>query len=658
MINKKWLFFGTLCILAGLAYLPLINRFGFTFDDWYLIWAANAYGSQVFHEIFSIDRPLRAFVLIPAYTLFGSNVLGYNLSAWLWRVLSGLFFWKTLRLTWPKLEALTFAAAVLFVLYPGFLQQYNGVDYQSQILSMAAAMLSIYLTVLSWVEKETYRKALLAGFSVAFGWVYLGLVEYEAGLEALRLLLLAVLIFRQETTWRLKMAKLFKNWLPYSLIVIGFAAWRVFLFEGGRKATDAGVQLMQVFISPLPTLGHWGLQLLNDFADVFLLAWFEPLRQTAVYLSTFWPGIILAMGGAVLFGWVLINHPKVETTKQTNKELLAVGLLAALAGILPIIMVNREVAFPYFSRYALASSAGVVLLAAGLIAYLRPKFQVLAAAGLVFLALLTHQANNAKFTVETAAMQNYWWQVAWRVPQLEQNTTLVAQYPLAPMQEDYFVWGPANLIYYPEALYEKDIQPGLYAALPTETTLEKVLARERQQYDKRRGITTYANYRNILLLLQPTPQACVRIVGGDMADVSAQDGDLFKQMIPYAEVERIQAGYPQPNVPLNVFGPEPEHGWCYYYQKASLARQTENWVEAARLGEEALKQGLKPKDEIEWIPFIQAFAATEQLNALQQISNLINEEHTRRQVCISLDGLNQAGGEPARTLFCQKQFGY
>jgi hypothetical protein len=29
-----------------------------------------------------------------------------------------------------------------------------------------------------------------------------------------------------------------------------------------------------------------------------------------------------------------------------------------------------------------------------------------------------------------------------------------------PIEEDYFIWGPANLIYYPEKQNEKNIQPG------------------------------------------------------------------------------------------------------------------------------------------------------------------------------------------------------
>jgi hypothetical protein len=62
--------------------------------------------------------------------------------------------------------------------------------------------------------------------------------------------------------------------------------------------------------------------------------------------------------------------------------------------------------------------------------------------------------------------------------------------------------------------------------------------------------------------------------------------------------------------PLKLFGPAPEAGWCYYYQKISLARQQENWEEAARLAEEAAGLGLGPRDPSERIPVFEAYVNT------------------------------------------------
>lgn len=91
-MNKRSNLLGALLLLvvAGLAYLPLVATFGYFNDDWYLMYAASAYGPNTFVDIFSVDRPGRALVMIPAYVLFGANPLYYNLSAFLFRVIGGL----------------------------------------------------------------------------------------------------------------------------------------------------------------------------------------------------------------------------------------------------------------------------------------------------------------------------------------------------------------------------------------------------------------------------------------------------------------------------------------------------------------------------------------------------------------------------------------
>ena len=64
-----------------------------------------------------------------------------------------------------------------------------------------------------------------------------------------------------------------------------------------------------------------------------------------------------------------------------------------------------------------------------------------------------------------------------------------------------------------------------------------------------------------------------------------------------------------------IFGAEPAHTWCYYYQKAGLARQQGDWQQVAALGSEAERLGLKPGLPAELLPFIEAHA---RLNAWER----------------------------------------
>ena len=57
--------------------------------------------------------------------------------------------------------------------------------------------------------------------------------------------------------------------------------------------------------------------------------------------------------------------------------------------------------------------------------------------------------------------------------------------------------------------------------------------------------------------------------------------------------------------PEKIFGPEPAHGWCFYYQKASLARQRGDWSEIGRLYDETVNQNLRATDKSEVFPFLE-----------------------------------------------------
>src|ERR1044071_2391306 len=119
-----------LFIVSALTYLPYVGKFGYFNDDWYLMYSASAYGPNTFIDIFSVDRPGRALVMLPAYILFGRNPLYYNLSAYFFRVAGALALFWILNRHWPGKRTTTFFMSLLFLIYPGFLSQPNAIDYQ------------------------------------------------------------------------------------------------------------------------------------------------------------------------------------------------------------------------------------------------------------------------------------------------------------------------------------------------------------------------------------------------------------------------------------------------------------------------------------------------------------------------------------------------
>ncbi len=64
-------------------------------------------------------------------------------------------------------------------------------------------------------------------------------------------------------------------------------------------------------------------------------------------------------------------------------------------------------------------------------------------------------------------------------------------------------------------------------------------------------------------------------------------------------------------MPEDVFGPEPAHRWCYYFERADLARQFGEWDQVLKLWEEAGPLASQARYGPEYLPFIEAFARSD-----------------------------------------------
>jgi hypothetical protein len=104
-------------------------------------------------------------------------------------------------------------------------------------------------------------------------------------------------------------------------------------------------------------------------------------------------------------------------------------------------------------------------------------------------------------------------------------------------------------------------------------------------------------------------------------------------------------------MPASLFGKEPQHGWCYFYEKAELARQRGDWAAAAALGDESARLGFAPADAFEWLPFIEAYARTGNLDEAARLSRLALETdpRVRRGVCQVWGRVRSENGEPAES---------
>lgn len=670
--NKQyWLFLGMLVGISALAYLPLMGKFGYFNDDWYLMYDVRTQGSQFFHTIFSSDRPGRAFLMIPLYSLFGSNPLPYNLSAYLFRVLGGITLFWILRILWPEKRFFTATTAILFTIYPGFLSQPNAIDYQSHILALFLALLSIALTLRSILAEGRVSRSLFILGSVLSGWGYLSQMEYFIGIEAFRVACIFVLVWRSsDSTWLDKLRASILKWLPFIIIPAVFLLWRLFFFETERKATDIGVQVGQLFGSPLTGL-WWLVYLIHDVFNMMLVAWGLPLSlfMFPMRLQDQLIGLGLALLALLLFVFASrqVQENESETLTGSNpramREQFWVGLISIFGGLLPVILVNRHIILPDYSRYSLIPSLGAVILLVAFIERIPIRQLRMSVAGfLIVVSVLTHYGNSVRAAVETETIRNFWWQVAWRAPGIKPGTTLIADYPASAIQEDYFVWGPANFIYYPVKQQKVPIEIPLPAAVLTKDVVVQILSQKGTEAPVRRGNQVTRDFGNVLVLSQAEPNSCVRIMDGSLPELSILDEEKIMLVAQASKLGDVLVDGEAPTPPSIIFGAEPAHDWCYYYQKASLARQRSEWDIVAELGDKAQKLDLHPNDQIEWMPFLQAYMILGDEKQVKGISSRMNAEpFYRYEACMQLNFMKYIGNHvlspemsaEADQLFCK-----
>jgi hypothetical protein len=120
-----------------------------------------------------------------------------------------------------------------------------------------------------------------------------------------------------------------------------------------------------------------------------------------------------------------------------------------------------------------------------------------------------------------------------------------------------------------------------------------------------RSIAFKSNMRLALPVLYQPSRGCLQVLSDDYYRGEPGLSEAENRLFALAHEGLI---LPQgPEMP-NPFQREPAHTWCYYYQKADLARQSGNWEEVLSLWQTANAAGYTASYGPEYLPFIEANA--------------------------------------------------
>jgi len=589
-----------------------IPQLGYYHDDWYLLWSGQVRGAASIIPLFSTDRPFMGVIYSYVYRLLGDSIVGWHLYALFWRLIGALAFFWILRLIWPQQKYITTLMTVLFVVYPGFLSEPNANTKQNHLYGFGTALLSIALMLQAMKTNTHVWKVTFYILSVILAANYLFIYEYMIGFEATRILLMGYVLFQDgHRKIRPLLWEVFKRFLPYLFVIAGFLYWRIFVFEGSRNATDVS----RIASGYLGNLRYMSIRLIietvTDFLDTTIFAWFVQPYQ--LFSTTRYSNL----GSAVLIAAIIIalallytflfkkwwgNEFNETESPRLMKEFIWIGAFITLFAIFPVILSGRQVELgDAYKSYGLHPIGGVVMFVTGILLMFQVKFRRLFLIALIGISVSTQILNTDYWIQFWDYQREAWWQLTWRAPDIKDDALVVAYFPEGfRLQQDYEMWGPINLIYNPEPAEV----PAIKAEVLTSETAFNILKGDIVD-NRMREMKMHRDFGNLLLISYPSSSSCIHVIDGTLPVYSENDPLIVQQVGGFSRVDQIVPSGTSSIPPAAIFGSEPEHNWCFYYQKASLARQAGDWEEIGKLYDRVNSLGLEPNDAAEIIPFFE-----------------------------------------------------
>lgn len=624
----SWVAPAAMLTLMILAYGLMIPWLGFYWDDWPIVLASRLQGVDAFWEYYRYERPFSAWTYIATIPILGTTPLPWHIFTLLLRWVSVVEMWWCLNLLWPQRRSENTWMAMLFAIYPIFTNQPVALTFNQQWVVFWLYFLALGLMLLS-IQKPRWSLA-LNGVGVAATLVHMLTMEYAWGLELLRPLVLWLAYSQLHPDLRRHLLATLKHWAPYALAFCGVIAWRLLSSETLYQSNEPGL-LYSLTTAPLDTILRLAQLGLQDMVNNLLGAWYLTVNPSSLVLTD--RVVLASLGLAALTASLAYLYLRRADTGSENtdakptergwlRQALFLGLAGALAGPLPVWLIEKNTLTGLHSgRFALAAMVGLSLLIVGLLEWFTPRRtpKIVLLSILFGLAAGFHLRNAVTYYRSTLQQNQFYWQLYWRAPYLEPGTALLSADELFPYVGRNPTAVTLNLLYpQPEGQTQVDYW---FLELYHDVGSKNVprLARGRQLTASFRTFSFRgSSLDSLVIFYKPGAGRCLWVLSPQDAD-NPELPEITLQALPVSNLGQIAPGPVTPGYPpTDLFGQEPAHNWCYFYQKAELARQLGDWQAIAELSRQAEAGNHSPNNQNEWLPFIEGLARNGEWEAALQ----------------------------------------
>lgn len=641
-----------LLIILFLAFGILSPWLGFYQDDWHFIYYAFARGLSKLWELSAYDnRPFASWPYITGFVLLGFRPFGWQIAVLLVRWLTTVAFWMIYRTLWPKNVRLAAAAALIFAVYPLYTLQPMAVTYITHWVCFFLFGLSVLLMIEGVRQPKKLWPLLLLSF--ALDGIQLFTIEYFNGLELLRPLILWFVISDSSEDKKGNLRKTFLYWIPYLVVLGAFIIWRGFIFKSPARDTNTPFILYDLFSTPLSTTIYLITAALKDTLIIQIGSWANTLQPSLIDFST--AGIVFiaiaivsSMGIVIYLGKLSLTTDEGKVDPSSLFQALTFGILGLVLGPIPAWVTDQPIysSNPLWnSRLGMASMFGAALVIAALIEWLikTPKQRLVIYGILIGLSInfLLHSGNTYR-NVWTAETQFYE-QLIWRAPSIQPNTALVTDQEIIAYMGDYPMGFAINSIYAKAGGSPGETVPYWYFSLTNnfgdqlDSYFGGMPISAKKFSIRFRGDST----TNLTATFSPEQGECLWLLRPQESNAPYLSS-VQQQAAKISDPGRISTQSDRTLFSV-IFGDNPPKTWCYYYEKAQLATDQNDWPSVIQYLQEARQVDLKPGNDLEYLPFIEAYSRLGDWNSVSSLLGEIqlHQKSIRPSLCLLWNQIQQ-----------------
>ncbi len=597
--------------VAILAYGLLIPQMGFYWDELPMTWIRYELGPGAMTRYFSTNRPAWGLLYQVTTHVLPQIPIYWQIFALLWRWLSALLVWAIVRALWPERRQLALTASALFLIYPGFNQQWTAFLY-SHFFIVLCFLLASFLCMLESFRHSWKSSAalLLTITALLLSALNLWMMEYFFVLELLRpfLILRFVSAAAPDSSLRSRLRRTVLLWSPYLGVFIANVLSRLLVFDNQIYHPTL---LSHIRAAPLAAAWQLLKTIAGDLYEVSVAAWGQvfhiPNPSIDGPLTTlFYTVVVFGVGLFAAFLY-LYRREKEAPTSTRNYWPIGLGLAAMVFAGGPFWLAGLEITLAYpASRFTLPFMLGVSLLIAGLLELLPVRLQIVIAIGLVALAAGRQELWADAFRRDWATQKAMFWQMYWRAPGIAPDTIVMMNQGPLQFYADNSLTGALNWIYDP---VNRSGAMDYVVFFPTSRvggSLQDLSANQSVTYDFISEV--FNGNTSQTLAFHYAPPGCLRLLDPliDSSNHLITDESMMREA---ASLSSSQWVLPSRTARMpDIYGPEPVHGWCYYFEQADLAAQAGDWPRVAQLGDKAFQLNDYPNDPVERFVFIEGYA--------------------------------------------------